>query len=272
MLNKLLAVLTLSVVSTLSGTHAQAADYTLTVEPNYPADQAREVYAPLIEYLQRFTGHSFKLKVASNYLTHWTALRNKEATDFTFEEAHFTDYRRVRQGFIPLVRTQEASKFSVVSVDPDIAVGDVQAIIGRRVISLPSPSLGYVMLFDSYRDPMAQPEVLSIARKWTDGPDLAYAGEAEGAVVPSYVADEQPNLAVIWNSRELPGRALSAAPTVPANVRDAVTKAMLAIQNDNKAYDALHELRTTRFVNAVGTEYAGMQNLLSGTFGYVASN
>ena len=78
---------------------ASAADYTVTVEPNYPPAQAREVYQPLLTYLGKATGHHFILKPVANYHIYWRDMRANVPTDFTFEEAHFTDYRINRQKF-----------------------------------------------------------------------------------------------------------------------------------------------------------------------------
>ena len=94
----------LSLAMVLPGSAAMAAEYTLAVEPNYPPAQAQQVYKPLLDYLSKSTGHTFVLKTASNYHVYWRDLRSGAKTDFAFEEAHFTDYRRDRLGFTPLVR------------------------------------------------------------------------------------------------------------------------------------------------------------------------
>src|SRR5688500_7844510 len=91
---------------------AKAADYTVLVEPNYPPTQAREVYAPLMAYLAKATGHRFFIKTTPNYHVFWRDMRANAPTDFAFEEAHFTDYRINRQKFTPLVRVADPTKFT----------------------------------------------------------------------------------------------------------------------------------------------------------------
>ncbi|MFY2764769.1 phosphate/phosphite/phosphonate ABC transporter substrate-binding protein [Arenimonas sp. MALMAid1274] len=246
---------------------AMGAEYTLAVEPNYPPAQAREVYKPLLDYLSSSTGHKFVLKTATNYHVYWRDLRSGSKTDFAFEEAHFTDFRADRLGFVPLVRVAETTRYSLVA-DPSIAEGGTTGLIGYRVVSMPSPSMGYLLLGELYRNPIAQPEILSLAATWRDGIDMAFNQETEAAMVPNYIATLYPNLSVVSESREFPGRALSAGGTVPADVRKAVSDAMLKLHQDDALYEVLVELGASQFVTATAAEYAGSERLLRGVFGY----
>lgn len=247
---------------------AGAADYTLTVEPNFPPAQIREVYGPLLQYLNRSTGHRFSVRSAANFNQHWRELRAGAKYDFVFEEGHFFDYRHKQNGALPLVRTAENSGFVIAVADPEIAREGRNGIVGRTVASLGAPSLGYVLVFDAFRNPLAQPELRAISSKWSDGPDLVFSGDAEGTVLPLYMAGENPALTEVWRSREVPGRVLSASPELPQEVRQAVAEALARLHEDPEAYAVLTELRTERFVPAEATPYDGMERLLVNTFGY----
>src|ERR1700753_536603 len=72
---------------------AEAAEYSFGAEPSYPPDRAREIYQPLMTYLQKTTGQTFKLVTARNYHFYWRDIHATAKTDFAFDEAHFTDYR-----------------------------------------------------------------------------------------------------------------------------------------------------------------------------------
>ena len=54
---------------------ATAADYTVSVEPNYPPAQAQQVYQPLLTYLSKATGLKFVLRTSGNYHVFWRDLR-----------------------------------------------------------------------------------------------------------------------------------------------------------------------------------------------------
>jgi len=258
-----------ALISVLIAAPAMAADYTLAVEPNYPPAQAQQVYKPLLDYLSKSTGHRFILKTATNYHVYWRDLRSGAKTDFAFEEAHFTDYRHERQGFTPLVRVAEGTRYSLLA-DAPVAEGGIQGLIGYRVVSMPAPSMGYLLLGDLYKNPIAQPEIQSVAANWKDGVEMVFSQETEAAMVPNYIAQTYPNLMVVSESREFTGRALSAGGTVPADVRKAVTEAMLKLHEDDSLYEVLVELGASQFVPATAAEYAGSERLLRGVFGYKA--
>jgi len=256
-----------SLVLMFGSMQANAATYTLTVEPNYPPAQAQEVYKPLLGYLSKSTGHTFVLKIAPNYHVHWRDMRGKAKVDFTFEEAHFTDYRAKRQRMIPLVRVVESTKYTLLISD-EMAAGGAQGLIGHRITSMSSPSLGYLLLGEIYQNPIAQPEIKSFAANLKDGVEMIFAGESDGAMVPSYIADQYSNLQPAIVSRELPGRALSAHETVPADVRKAVSNAMLKLHLDNNLFDVISEIGTAKFVQTNAATYAGSEKLLSAAYGY----
>lgn len=259
----------LAVALAMAGTAASAADYTVAVEPNYPPAQAQQVYKPLLDYLSRSTGHRFILKTATNYHVYWRDLRSGAKTDFAFEEAHFTDYRHERMGFTPLVRVAEPTRYSLLA-EPSVAERGVQGLIGYRVVSMPAPSMGYLLLGDLYKNPIAQPEIQSVAANWIDGVEMLFSQETEAAMVPNYIAQTYPQLVAVSESREFTGRALSAGGTVPADVRKAVSEAMLKLHEDDALYEVLVELGASQFVPATAAEYAGNERLLRGVFGYKA--
>jgi ABC transporter, phosphonate, periplasmic substrate-binding protein len=247
---------------------AHAANYVLTVEPNYPAAQAQEVYRPLVSYLSKSTGHTFELKVAPNYRKHWQNTLAKVKADFTFEDAHFTEYRINHQRYTPLVRVAENAKFSLL-VSEEITSSDVNALLGRRITSMSSPNLGYLLLSEVYKNPIAQPEIKSFAASWKDGVEMIYAGESDAALVPSYMADQYSSLRSIHSTRELPGRALSAAPTVPADVRTKVANAMLRLHQNNALFEVINELGTSKFIPTTTASYVGNERLFNSVHGYV---
>ncbi len=255
-------------ISLMAGTVAHAATYSLAVEPAYPPDQAEEVYKPLVEYLNRSTGHTFKLQLVRDYHTYWRNLRENVPVDFAFEEAHFVDYRIQFQHFAPIARTAEPTIYALIA-QPQYEEEGIRGLIGRPVACMPAPSLGFALLSEMYHDnPLAQPNVRSEAASWRDGVQMVFGGEAEGAMVPNHLAEEFYNLPALQRTKPIPGRAFTAAPNVPEDVVAAVGKALETLHEDSSLYDVLAELGATRFEPATTAEYAGYQKILSGFFGY----
>lgn len=245
----------------------QAANYTLTVEPTYTPERAAEVYQPLLDYLQQTTGHQFTLIAPRNHHFFWRDLRQNIATDFVFEEAQFVDYRVQRFQFVPIARTVEDSRYSLIAL-PEVAEQGLGGLIGRRVICMPSPSLGFAMLADLFTNPVAQPDIRSEAASWRDGVEMIFGDEADAAMVPRYIADLYPNLVEVAQSRTLPGPAVSASAGVPEADRDAVRDALLKLHESSAASQVLAELGVSGFKATNAAEYAGDEAILKGFFGY----
>jgi hypothetical protein len=248
--------------------HATADTFTFVAEPSYPPDQAQEVYKPLVDYLSRSTGHTFKLVTPRNYHLHWRDMRRNTPYDFVYEEAHFVDYRAQRYGFEPLVRKSSPTVYALLA-DFQFADKGVAGLVGRRIVSMPAPSLGFAMLAEMYSNPISQPDFRSEASSWRDGVEMVFAGDAEAAMVPNFLAEQYPNLVSLKESRSVPGAALSANPAISAEVKQAVRDAMLKLHEDPDSYNTLVELGATQFEPATAAEYFGIEQALSSFFGYV---
>lgn len=252
----------------LLGSGAQAANYRLAIEPAYPSDQAREVYKPLVDYLNRSTGHNFELVLVRNYHAYWRDLRDNTPTDFAFDEAHFVDYRIQHNQFVPVARTAEPTVYALLA-QVDYEGQGIRALIGRPTACMPSPSLGFALLAEMYEDnPVAQPDIRSEASSWRDGVQMVFAGEVDGAMVPAHIAEEFYNLPVLARTTPLPGRAFTASSSVPTEDVAAVAKALEALHEDPDLYNVLAEMGATRFQPATAAEYAGHEKILSGFHGY----
>jgi ABC-type phosphate/phosphonate transport system substrate-binding protein len=96
---------------------AFAANYTFYIEPAYPQERLEEIYAPLMKYLGKNTGHEFEIKSGRNYHFYWRDLQAGAKADFAFEEAHFTAYRIQNAHFVPLVQppSRTATRWSATS-------------------------------------------------------------------------------------------------------------------------------------------------------------
>ena len=247
---------------------ASAAEYRLAVEPSVSPEQAAEVYEPLINYLNRSTGQHFQLVLARDYHAYWRDLRDAAPVDFAFDEAHFVDYRIQFHGFVPVARTAEPTVYALIAL-ADYEGEDARALIAKPVACMAAPSLGFALLTQLYHNnPLAQPIVRSEAASWRDAVQMVFGGEAEGAIVPAHLAEEFYNLPTLALTEPLPGRAFTAAPTVPADVVAAVAKALETLHEDPDLYNVLAELGATRFVPATAAEYAGNEKILSGFYGY----
>jgi len=257
-----LAVALLSITAT-----AYAAEYNFAVEPTYTPERAREVYEPLIAYLTKSTGQTFKLVTARNYAFYWNDIRNRKDLHFVFDEAHFTDFRIQRSAYEPIVKSSLATSYSLLTQD-DVKEGDVQAFVARSLVTMPAPNLGFALLLEYFPNPMQQPDLRSLATSWRDTVEIVFAGEANATMVPSWLRDQYPNLVPVITTREFPGPAVSASAEVPADVKQKVKEALLVLHEDPALYEVISELGVQQFVEANAAEYRGSEQMLKNFYGY----
>lgn len=257
----------LMICSALVFNGAVAADLKFAVEPTYTQERAAEVYGPLLSYLNKSTGHNFELVTARNYHFYWSDLRSRSDIDFAMEEAHFVDYRAQNFGYQPLVRTAESSSYSLLTMDP--LEGDpLRGLVARRVVCMPAPNLGFAMLLEMYPNPMQQPDVRSAAASWRDAVEIVFAGEADAAMVPTWLQNLYPNLYPVHQTREFPGSAISASPRVDPAIVQQVADALLRLHEDDEMYEVLVELGVSEFIATDANEYAGSEAMLKPFYGY----
>ena len=263
-----IAACTLMAAMLLPFGSTHAAEYRIAVEPSFSPEQAAEVYQPLVDYLNRSTGQHFQLVLARDYHAYWRDLRDAAPVDFAFDEAHFVDYRIQFHGFVPVARTAEPTVYALIAL-ADYEGQSPRALIAKPVACMAAPSLGFALLAEMYHNnPLAQPIVRSEAVSWRDAVQMVFGGEAEGAIVPAHLAEEFYNLPTLALTEPLPGRAFTAAPSVPPDVVAAVATALETLHEDPDLYNVLAELGATRFVAATAEEYAGNEKILSGFYGY----
>ncbi len=260
------AALALSVLA-LGSRPAAAADLTMMVEPFYTPERAAEVYQPLIAYLNAATGHRIELVTPRNYHFFWRDIRLNVPIDLMLAEPPITDYRAQRYEAEPLVRTAEPTSYTLLASD-QLENPTLNSLIGRNIVTMPSPSLGFAVLLEFYPDPVAQPNILSAASSWRDGIEIVFAGEADATIVPTWLKDQYPNLIPLRTSREFPGIALSASASLDATVRQEIRDALLKLHEDATMYEVLNELGITRFEATNAAEYRGAEQMLRDFYGY----
>lgn len=246
---------------TIGSNVALAADYTFNVEPAYRSERLEEIYKPLMAYLDKVTGQHFILVTARNYHFYWRDVQTNSKADFAFDEAHVTDYRIQHGQYEPLVRTAEQTSYTLVT-NVDVGNKGAAGLVGHTIVTMAAPSLGYTLLLEFYPNPVLQPDIRSSAASWTDAVDSVFAGEADAAMIPTRLKDQYPNLTPVKTSRQFAGQCVSAAPSVPADVKEKVKEALLKLDADEDGTKLLFELGVSKFVPATAKDYAGNEQIL----------
>jgi hypothetical protein len=263
-----LPTVALAVCQFLPSSTARAADYSFAVEPSYRPERTAEIYKPLIDYLNKSTGQHFNLVISRNYHFYWRDIHTTTKSDFAFDEAHIADYRIVHDGYVPLVRAAEPTSYTLVTSEAELSGKGLQGLVGHSIITMPSPSLGYVLLLELYSNPVSQPDIRSTASAWRDAIDSVFGGDVDAAIIPTWLKSQYPNLIAVKTTRQFAGPCVSAGAQVPDEIKQKVREALLKLDTDEVTAKVLIELGVSKFVGATAKDYAGGEKLLKTYLGY----
>lgn len=247
---------------------AQADTYTLIVQPILPASQTAKAYAPLIKYLNKHTGHTFQLKTSPNFLSYWQEIKNinREQFSFVLDGAHLTDYKIKKLGYRPLVKVLDVVSHSLVT-GPEVLVFEASELVGKPVASLASPSRGALVIDQLFNHPIRQPILVEVTNA-QEAIRKTLKGEVSGAIVPSPMVGGFPQLNIVSTTDQWPHVALSAARSVPPEVSQKVTEALLNASNTPDGQAMLSELNFPGFEKATPEIYDGYADALKSVWGY----
>jgi len=255
----------LLLILTLGAASARAAPLKLVVQPILPAAQTRQVYGALASYLSQATGRRIQLVTAQNFLTYWETMKRGDTYDLILDAAHFTDFRDERMGYKVLAKIPDTVSYSLVTRSDKPLFTD--ELVGKRVATLPPPSLGAVRLSEMFPHPMRQP-ILVRVKDSVKAIQMVLKGEVVGAIVPTPLLNEYSNLNVVATTPPVPHIALSAAPGVDTRTREAIRRALLNANKTPQGKHMLQVLKFQRFVAADNSTYKGYGHLLKGVWGY----
>ena len=263
----LLRMLTLTFTCFIFTPACQAAEYSLAIQPILPQQKLKENYQPLADYLSKVTGHSITISTQRNFLFYWTKMRRREkGFDLALDAAHFTDYRIKTQGYTLLAKLPDTVSHSIVTSEDSFII-DVDELIGLRVASMPSPSLGALRLEELFPNPMRLPNFI-----WETNTTVAIekllSGVIDAAIIPSRLASTYDNLNIVMTTEPIPHMALSASPDVPQEVAEIIRHALVNASETVDGPKMLSALKINHFEAADNATYDGYSNLLKDVFGF----
>lgn len=251
----------------LAGTPpAAAATWQLAIQPILPRDRTLEAYAPLAEYLGRATGQTIRIRASHNFVDYWESMRQPPGFDLVLDAAHFTDFRNQRMGYRVLAKLPDTVTYSLVTREETLLFEPAE-LVGKRIATVPPPSLGGLRLNAMFPNPLRQP-VMVASSNAQQALERLKAGKALAALVPTPLIRGDTSLNVITTTDPVPHMALSVSPRVPAALRSRLRQALLQAGRTPAGKAMLQALKLPGFVPADNALYTGYARLLEGTWGY----
>jgi len=243
-----------------------AATYTFVVQPILPPKKTVEAFTPLTDYLSKTTGHTIKLVTSLNFLSYWQNMKKPGKYDFILDAAHLTDYRLKRMNFKVLAKRADAVSYTLVTNEQS-AIIEPEELIGKSLATIGSPSLGMLRLEEMFPNPLRQPVIVEV----DDSPDSIQKvldGKVVAAIIPTPLVGGFPSLLTIITTEQVPHTAISAAPSVPADVQAAVKKALIESGKTEAGKKMLADIKFPSFEKTNAATYDGYARLLEGVWGY----
>lgn len=239
----------------------------LAVEPLYPPERSRQVHEPLINYLREATGLDIQLVTPENFHRYWSQIQTRDDFDLVYDAPHITDFLIQRRDYSPLAKAVNPTQFTLVG-GYSLQEPSLDAVLGRSVVTMSAPSMGYMLLMKIFPNPLRQPNITSSAQSWEDAVQIVFDEDADAAMLPSWMAQRYPQLTPIRTTDTYPGKTILASPNVSAEDRQAVKQALLDMAESDYASDISFELNVDGFEEAQPENFRGHMNLLDNLYGF----
>ena len=243
-----------------------AEQFNLFVQPVQSQEVTEKAFAPLARYLASQTGQEYRVMTTLNFVTYWQRMRRGNEFDLVLDAAHFTDYRIKKMGYEVLAKLPDTVSYSLVT-DESTLLFDADELIGKRVATAPSPSLGGVRLTQLYPNILRQP-VSVPTNNFSDALNKLRKKAITGALVPTPLVNNDSTVNTVLTTEPVPHMALSASKKLNSDLKDKIRKALLNAYKTPEGQVMLKEINFPRFEATSAREYDGYADMLEEVWGY----
>lgn len=264
-LKKKILIVTSLVLSSFMCSNSFAAQYNFIVQPTYAPSKMKQIYEPLVNYLSKETGHTFKVVAAKSFISYWEKMRKGEF-DLILDAAHFTDYRIKRMNYTVLAKIPETESFSIITneIEP---VTDYKKLIGKKLITLPSPSLSSVHLAQMFPNPSRQPDITN-TNSSASAIKAVQEGKYYAAIVPTSMLSDVKNVRTVNTTKAAPRMAISASPKISKKLQKKIRFALIKASTTTNGKSMLDAIKVSAFKATNAKTYRGYEKLLASVWGY----
>ncbi|MDD5247647.1 MAG: phosphate/phosphite/phosphonate ABC transporter substrate-binding protein [Rhodocyclaceae bacterium] len=240
-----------------------AAEFSFGVTPQFERRQLFAIWTPILADLERRTGHHFTL-VTTPDIPEFERRYNAGAFDFSYMNPYLVVENP--QAYVPLVR-DATPIFGILVVRKDSPVHSAADLEGAE-IAFPAPNaIGASLLI---RAELARTFKIRFKPIYVKSHTATYLSVVQGLAAAGggvqKTLDEQKDsvreqLRVLHTTRPFPTHPVAAHPRVPADVREAVRAAFLAMAASPEGAQLLKEVPMTRPIAAAARDYEPLREL-----------
>jgi ABC-type phosphate/phosphonate transport system substrate-binding protein len=264
------AVALLALGLTLGVARADVSELVLGVAPLLDETETRAQFQPLCDYLANAAHLPCRITTRPNFLSYWETMRRGKEYNLILDEAHFTDYRAQKMGYVVLAKIPNTVTYSLI-VPRATKLDDPARLVGRRIATLGIPSMGAALLNGLFPKPSKQPIPVEVDNA-AEGFELLRDAKVAAAILPTPLVREQivrgAPFRVLLSTAPLPHMGFSAAPEISPELRLILRQALLNANKTDAGRAMLANIGIERFDPANATVYAGQGRILKEYWGY----
>ena len=243
-----------------------AKTYVLAIQPILSKERTLKFYQPLADFLSKATGHNIKIYATSNFVSYWEELRQNNKYDLVLDAAHFADYRVKKLKYTVLAKINDTVSYSLVT-NENVNYFDADELIGQRIATLASPSIGGVRLLNMYPNISRQPVVIG-TNNFQETLKQLKSNKVSAALVPTPLISGDSSVNTIMVTDPVPHMAISASDRVNKETQDKIRSALIKASSTKEGQALFTQLNLTGFEKANNGLYDGYGLLLKDVWGY----
>lgn len=242
----------------------------LAIQPILSEAKTKKAFKPLADYISKITGKQVVVKTMPNFMAYWSTIRLADSYDLILDAAHFTDYRSKKLGYKILAKIPDTVSYSLIVMAENF-VFDPAELIGKRIATLGTPSIGAARLNALFPNPMRQPITVEVASA-AEGINMLLNKKVFAAMIPTPLVSrtmaQGNDVSVVMVTEPAPHIAISASPKMNAKMVSIIRKGILDAKKTPDGKKMLKEIGFPQFDPANQKIYAGQSKMLQKYWGY----
>ena len=265
-LDRVLLLLIL-LLTAMSASASQDRSYILARAPQLSAATLKQQWLPILERIKKETGIQIGLKLYSSRSKFETDLFDG-GPDFAFMNPYYAVLAKERLGYIPLLRDSAHELTGILVVRKDANIKDVQDLNGKTLV-FPDPNAMGASLYP--RAVLSEIEHLKYSAEYIGTHENVYravllgkyiAGGGVESTLSREPEELRSQLRILYTTPGIPPHPLIAHPRVPKEVRDAVTRSLLGMANDEAGRKLLARVKLNSPIEAdFERDYSALEKL-----------
>ncbi|KPJ90508.1 MAG: hypothetical protein AMJ53_13395 [Gammaproteobacteria bacterium SG8_11] len=244
------------------------ADIIFTVPPQYSEETAREIYGPLIRYLELIIGETVVFEYPSDWREYSKNMRD-DHYDIVFDAPHFSSWRMKNIEHEAVVRLPGKLGYVLVTNQEEQYINSLRDLVSTQICSLTSPNLSTMTVYQLFENPVYMPQIKEITGTFNDVYQALKDRQCKAAVlrVADYEAlepEEQKTVKVITKSEPMPELTI----TVSRRLREKkriITMMLTSVEGSRAGENIFREYgkQQQEFIPVTPDEYKDLDSLLS---------